>query len=70
MDLQIVTTLGLGTAAITLAFAARQYISRSLWEANHGAFKNALLWTTAFGISTHTALYTGILALTKGIGTS
>ena len=49
MDLQIATTLGLGTATITLTFAARQCISRGLCEASHGTFKNALLWTTAFG---------------------
>ena len=70
MDLQIATTLGLGTATITLTFAARQCISRGLCEASHGTFKNALLWTTAFGVSTHAALYTGILTLAKGMGTS
>ena len=70
MDLQVITTLGLGTAAITLVFAASKCISRGLWEASHGAFKNALMWTAAFGVSTHAALYTGILTLTKGIETA
>ena len=70
MDLQIATTLGLGTAAITLVFAASKCISRNRGEANHGAFKNALMWTAAFGVSAHAALYTGILTLTKGMGTA
>ena len=70
MDLQVITTLGLGTAATTLVFAASKCISRRLWEASHGAFKNAPMWTAAFGVSTHAALYTRILALTKGMRTT